>query len=228
MFKNKTVTIVLPAYNEDKTISNFINDLKSLDIYDEIIAVDNNSSDETKNEILKSSVTYINEVNQGFGAALKCGLDIVKTELILVCEPDGSFNAEDSLKLLEKSDYFDAVLTSRTNNKMSLYLKYGNIIYAKVVSLLFNGPKLNDVGSSLRLFRNEHYKIFKDTLKYQGPEFQLELTINLFKLNLNIIEIPVIYKKRVGKSNYTGNFNDSLKVAIKFTKVVIRKFLRFE
>ena len=49
MFKNKTVTIVLPAYNEDKTISNFIKDLKSLDIYDEIIAVDNNSSDETKN-----------------------------------------------------------------------------------------------------------------------------------------------------------------------------------
>ena len=54
MFKNKTVTIVLPAYNEDKTISNFIKDLKSLDIYDEIIAVDNNSSDETKNEIFIS------------------------------------------------------------------------------------------------------------------------------------------------------------------------------
>jgi len=228
MYKNKTVTIVLPAYNEAATISGFIKDLKKLNIFDEIIAVDNCSTDETKSEILKNSVTYSHETNQGFGAALKNGLNLVKTDLTIVCEPDGSFDAKDTIKLLEQSDYFDTVFTSRTDNEMSFYLKYGNIIYAKVLSFLFNGPKLKDVGSSFRLFKNNDYLKFKKSLKYDGPEFQLELTINILRLSLKIIEIPVNYKKRIGKSNYTGTFYDSLKVVTKFTKVVIRKILRFE
>ena len=131
MYKNKSVTVVLPVYNEDKTISKFIGDLKKLKLFDEIIAVDNNSTDNTKNEILSNNITYLTEKKQGFGASLKKGLDNVKTDLIIVCEPDGSFNANDTIKLLKNSEIYDAVFTSRTDNKMNFYLKYGNKIYEK-------------------------------------------------------------------------------------------------
>ena len=228
MYKNKSVTVVLPAYNEGKTISKFIGDLKKLELFDEIIAVDNNSTDNTKNEILSNNITYLTEKKQGFGASLKKGLDNVKTDLIIVCEPDGSFNANDTIKLLKNSEIYDAVFTSRTDNKMNFYLKYGNKIYAKVLSYIFNGPVLNDVGSSLRLFKREDYYKFNNSLKYRGPELQLELTINLINLGLKIIEIPVEYGKREGKSNYTGNFYSSLIIAIRFTKVVIVKLLKFK
>lgn len=227
MYNKKTVTVVLPAYNESKSISNFIEDLNNLNIFEAIIAVDNNSTDNTKSEILKNKAIYISEKKQGFGSCLKRGLDNVKTDLVLVCEPDGSFDATDSLIFLKESEKYDAVFSSRTKN-MTSYLKYGNIIYAAVLSFLFKGPKLTDVGSSFRLFKRKDYDTFKHLLKYHGPEFQLELTIHLLRLKIKILEVSVNYKKRIGKSNYTGSFFNSLKVAIKFTKVVIRSFLKFE
>lgn len=229
MYKNQTLSIILPALNEEKSISNFIVNLKQLNIFDEIICVDNNSTDNTKNEILKNNVTYLFEDKKGYGAAVKKGLNHAKSDLLMVSEPEGSFVAKDALVLLEKLDIFDAVFTSRTfNEHMIFYLKYGNRLYAKFLSLLFNGPKLSDVGSSFRVFKKKNYDLFKNSLKYDGPEFQLELTINLFRQKLKITEIKIEHKPRIGKSHYTGNFFDSSMVVAKFTKVVFLKFFKIE
>ena len=108
----------------------------------------------------------------------------------------------------------------------NIYLKYGNIIYAKLLSFIFGGPSISDVGSSLRLFKKKDLKTFIDDLKSNGPELQLELTINFFKLKIKIIEINVNYSKRLGLSNYTGNFLGSFIVALKFTKIVIIKLFK--
>ncbi len=226
MYNKKTVGIILPAFNEEKSISKFIKELKKLKVFDEIIAVNNNSTDRTRQAIQENNVTYCFEKKKGFGASVKKGLDQCKSDLIIICEPDGSFKSNDCIKLLELSKNYDAVFTTRTNSAMNFYLKYGNKLYAKVLSLLFNGPSLSDVGSSYRLFKKADYNKFKKNLRYYGPEFQLELTINLINQNLKITEIPVYYGKRIGKSNYTGNFYSSLKVAIRFSKVVLLKFFR--
>jgi glycosyltransferase involved in cell wall biosynthesis len=226
MYNAKTVSLVLPAFNEEKSISKFIKSIKKLKFFDEIIIIDNNSTDKTKQVIQDNKVPYYLERKQGFGAAVKKGLDKAKSDLIIICEPDGSFRSRDSIRLLELSEKYDAVFTTRTNSKMNFYLKYGNKLYAKILSLLFNGPKLSDVGSSYRLFKKSDYNKFKTNLKYYGPEFQIELTLNLINQNLRIIEIPVYYGKRFGKSNYTGSFYSSLKVAIRFSKVVLLKFFK--
>jgi len=226
MYNAKTVSLVLPAFNEEKSISKFIKSIKKLKFFDEIIIIDNNSTDKTKQVIQDNKVPYYLERKQGFGAAVKKGLDKAKSDLIIICEPDGSFRSRDSIRLLELSEKYDAVFTTRTNSKMNFYLKYGNKLYAKILSLLFNGPKLSDVGSSYRLFKKSDYNKFKKNLKYCGPEFQIELTLNLINQNLRIIEIPVYYGKRFGKSNYTGNFYSSLKVAIRVSKVVLLKFFK--
>ena len=68
------------------------------------------------------------------------------------------------------------------------YLKYGNIIYAKILSLIFNGPKLSDVGSSLRLFNKKDLDMFQNKLNSDGPELQIELTINLIKQKLKLLK----------------------------------------
>ena len=64
------MSIILPAFNEGKTISDFICDIKRLNFFDEIIAVDNASTDNTKKEILKNDVTYLFEEKKGFGSAV--------------------------------------------------------------------------------------------------------------------------------------------------------------
>ena len=121
MYKNQTLSIILPALNEDQSISNFIVELKKLNIFDEIICVDNNSTDNTKNEIIKNNVTYLFEDKKGYGAAVKKGLNHAKTDLLMISEPEGSFVAKDSLILLSKLDENDAVFTSRTFNKHMIF-----------------------------------------------------------------------------------------------------------
>ena len=222
----KEVSIVLPALNEGKTVGKYIRDLKKLKIFREIIVVDNNSIDNTKEEVLKNNAIYTFEKTKGYGAAVKKGLLLASSKYLMTSEPEGSFNAKDALKILKKLDVYDAVFTSRTSNKMNFYLKYGNIFYAKVLSFLFNGPRLTDVGSTFRVFPKSAFDKFKKKINSVGPEFQIELTINLINEKLNIIEIPISHKKRVGNSHYTGTFFDSLIVAIAFTKIVILKFFK--
>ena len=224
MYKKETVSIILPAFNEGKTISNFICEIKQLNFFDEIIAVDNASTDNTKKEILKNDVTYLFEERKGFGATVKRGLISSSTDIIFICEPDGSFDVKDFFKMIELSNEYDAIFTSRTECINKYYLKYGNILYAKFISLIFKGPVLSDVGSSLRLLRSKDLKKFIKNLNSDGPELQMELNINIMNLNVKIKELPIRYYQRIGKSNYTGNFFSSLKVALKFTKIVLLKF----
>lgn len=224
MYKKETVSIILPAFNEGKTISDFICEIKQLNFFDEIIAVDNASTDNTKKEILKNDVTYLFEEKKGFGSAVKKGLVYSSTDIIFICEPDGSFDVIDFFKMVELSNEYDAIFTSRTKCINKYYLKYGNILYAKLISLIFKGPMLSDVGSSLRLIRSQDLKKFINSLKSDGPELQMELNINIINLNIKIKELQIRYYQRIGKSNYTGNFYSSFKVAVKFTKIVFLKF----
>lgn len=225
MYNNSTTSIILPAFNEGKTISKFIKDLKQLNIFDEIIAVDNFSTDNTEAEIKENNgVKYVFEKEKGFGAAVKTGLNNSTAEIIFICEPDGSFEAQDCLKMIKLSDQYDAIFTSRSNSIKKIYLKYGNIFYAKIISFLFKSQTLSDAGSSLRLLKKKDLDKFIKKLESNGPELQMEITLSLLKLDISMIEIPVNYLQRSGKSNYTGNFISSAIVALKFTKIVFKKY----
>ena len=221
MINEKTYSIVLPAYNEEKSLDKCIKEIKKSNIFSEIICVDNNSTDNTKQIILSNKVTYLNEEIQGFGAAVKKGLDNCKTSHIFICEPDGSFNIDDIKKFLEKNKYYDNVFGSRYSNLNVIYLKFGNLLFAKIITFIFKGPVLTDVGCSFRIIKKTTYSKFMHNIKYTGPEFQVELTLNIIKFSKNIIEIPVNYYQRLGKSNYTGSFFNSSKVALAMLKVII-------
>ena len=84
MHKNQSISIILPVYNEERTISIFIVDLKQLNIFDEIICVDNNSTDNTKNEIIKNNVTYLFEDKKTYGAVVKKGLNHSRIDFLIV------------------------------------------------------------------------------------------------------------------------------------------------
>tara|TARA_A100001015_G_scaffold316937_1_gene432512 strand:- start:964 stop:1644 length:681 start_codon:yes stop_codon:yes gene_type:complete len=223
----KSLSIILPAYNEGQTIGNFIKELKSLNKFEEIICVDNNSKDNTKKEIINNNGKYYLETKKGFGAAVKKGCDVNKSDYFFICEPDASFSVSDVKKFLEKLEQgHEIVFGSRTRNIEKFYLKFGNFIYAKIIQILFNGPNISDVGCSFRLVKKEIYLSFCNDIIFSGPEFQVELTLNLINKYKNIVEIPVKYKERIGSSSYTGNFYSSLKVAISMFKVIILKFLK--
>ena len=168
MYNKKKLSLVLPVYNEEKNIYQAIQDFFSLSLFDEIIVVDNNSSDESKSLIKKTQAKYYKESIQGYGATIRKGLSKTTGDIIVICEPDGTFNAKDTLKLLKHIDNFDCVFGTRTvkkfikkNAKMYFLLRIGNIIVAKFLSFLFPGANLTDVGCTFKVIKRKCYNKIK-------------------------------------------------------------------
>lgn len=229
----KNIDLILPAYNEEESIKKSIEDFYSLNIFKSIIVVDNNSTDDTAKEIKKTKAKYIFEKKQGYGAALIRGLKESRSKFLITCEPDLTFSHKDVYKFLAYLEEFDCVFGSRTSKsliqagaKMSPYLRYGNIIVAKLLEYLFKGPSLTDVGCSYKAFNSDKIKKIINKLKIDGSHFQPELMIRLIELKIKIVEIPVFYLKRKGYSKITYNFYSSLSVAIKMLVVIFTIFFR--
>ena len=114
MWNGKTLSVVLPTYNEKDSIADVINGFAALDVVDEIIVVNNNAAAGTSEEVAKTVAREVIETRQGYGAAIKRGLREADTDLVAVCEPDGTFNPADLHKLLAFLPECDYVIGSRT------------------------------------------------------------------------------------------------------------------
>ena len=229
MFKNKLFSLVLPAYNEESHIKKNIESFYETKIFDEIIVVDNNSTDLTKNEIEKTNAKYLREKIQGYGAALRRGMEASMGDYIVLCEPDSTFSAKDIYKFLAYIDDFDCIFGTRTTKslihksaKMQFSLRLGNILVAKVLEYLFFGPTLSDVGCTFKVISRQSYEKIRNNLTVIGSEFQPELMINLILKKVKILEIPVNYLEREGKSKITYNFTSSSVLGFKMLLLIFK------
>jgi glycosyltransferase involved in cell wall biosynthesis len=211
MYKDQKISVVIPAYNEEEGIFRFIKSVEDLNFIDEIIAVDNNSSDNTKTEILKTSATYIFEEIPGYGSALKRGMREAGGNIIITTEPDGTFSAHDFEKLLAYSNQFPVVLGTRTSSNliwsgayMPNWVRFGNLFCAKTMEFLFNGPNLTDVGCTMKAIKRAEYETVASKLKVNGSSFSPHFMMICLNEKFRIIEIPVQYLPRIGKSKITG------------------------
>jgi glycosyltransferase involved in cell wall biosynthesis len=205
VWNNRKISVILPAYNEEPNIAAAVAAFRALSLADEIIVVDNNSSDRTAQKALGAGARVVPEPRQGFGCALRRGMAEAEGDLLVLCEPDGTFEARDLHKLLSYSDDFDRVLGTRTtqgriwkgaNRKPSLRL--GNLAVAKLLELFFGGPSLSDCGCTFRLLTRRAYQTIGRHLTVEGSHFLPEMVIYGLVRRLRIIEIPVNYRGRIG------------------------------
>ena len=232
MWKDKTVCVILPAFNEGDNIKNAIEEFNENPFVDDVIVVDNKSTDNTKREILKTEAEYIYEEIPGYGSALCRGLSEATSDLIITCEPDGTFRADDLIKLLVYSDDYDVVFGTRTSKycvwdgaNMNWFLRYGNWAVAKFLEYLFNGPSLTDVGCTFKLINKKTLYKIKNTFKVKGSHFQPEFMINSILAAKKVVEIPVDYLPRIGYSKITGNILTAFKLGnVMIFYILFRRF----
>lgn len=229
MWKNKKVSVVFSTYREKKSIRKFIEDCFATGYVDEVIAVNNNAEKGTDEEIKKTKAKLYYEPKQGFGAGYQTALRHSTGDLIIMSEPDGTFEAKDILKLLTYSDDFDVVQGTRTTQatimkdaNMGLFLKWGNWFIAKIIEILFSTTHLCDSGCTYRLMSRKAYEKIKKQFTIYSLEFNTELTILYIKNKLRTIEIPIHYLKRVGKSSVTGSFFKSLYLGLIMIRLVLK------
>jgi glycosyltransferase involved in cell wall biosynthesis len=229
MWNSKTVSVVFPAYNEEDNIGIAVKDFLSVGIVDEVVVVNNNSRDRTAERALAAGARVVTETTQGYGAALRRGLREASGEHVILAEPDGTFVGNDVVKLLAYAQDFDMVCGTRTTREliwaeanMGWFLRIGNIVVAKLVQYLFNGPSLSDCGCTMRLINRAALPRIVDKLTVNASHFLPEMVILALQNGLRIIEIPVNYRGRVGESKITGTLKGTLKTGTNMIRLIFR------
>lgn len=235
MWNNKRISIVFPAYNEEENIKEAVEDFFSTGIVDEIIIVDNNSKDRTAQEVRKTKAQLIFEEKQGYGYALQRGLREATGDFIITTEPDGTFMGKDIFKLLAYTDDFDCIFGTRTSKEciwdganMNWFLRIGNVVVAKLLEYLHNGPCLTDVGCTMKLIKKEALSKIIDKFTVGKSHFSPEFMILCIIHKIKCVEIPVNYCSRIGNSKITGQFWKAFKLGWIMIGLIISYKLRIK
>lgn len=231
MYKNKKVSVVFGTYNEAGSIRQMIDEYFATGVVDEVIAVDNHALGNTKEEILKTKAKRVVEDRQGYGFAYMRSLSESTGDLVFMTEVDGTFDPKDIHKFLLYSDDFPIVFGTRTSRAsiwsgafMPFPVRFANWLWAKVIEVLYNGPTLTDVGCTCKLVSREVLERIKPLFPMSegGPKWSPEFMIWTLKLGYNPIEIPVMYKPRVGSSSYTGSVKKAAILGFKMLPLIIK------
>ena len=211
------VSVIIPAYNEEKSINDTINEiikvLKKNNLYkgSEIIVIDDGSIDKTKDIISKKEVIVLsNPTNMGYGYSLKKGIKKAKNETIIITDADMTYPFSDIPKMLkEKEKGFDLVVGARTGKyyKKSILKNILRRILRRVVEFT-TGKKIRDINSGLRIFdKSTVIKFFPKLCNTFS--FTTTQTLAYFMNSLSVCYIDIDYRKRVGKSKIKL-FRDSI------------------
>lgn len=229
MHFGQSVSVVFPAYNEEAGITEAVSTFLAADAVDEVVVVDNNSRDRTAELAAAAGARVVQETRQGYGFALRRGLAEAEGDLVILSEPDGTFSADDVYKLLAYSGDVELVLGTRTTREliweaanMGWFLRTGNWVVAKALEFLFDTPSLTDVGCTMRLVRRDALERFREKLTVGSSHFLPEMVV-LARLNgVSMLEVPVNYRSRSGKSKITGNLKGTLVTGANMIALILR------
>jgi len=235
MHKGKKISLILPTYNERDSIKKVILDFESLNIIDEIIVINNNASAGTSEEVAQTNAIEIIETKQGYGSAIRRGFKEATGDLIVVCEPDDTFQAIDVFKLLVYIEDVSIVYGSRTSKQfiweganMGWFLKWGNWATAKIIVLLFNTNSLTDVGCTYRIITKDALEKLDGQFTVNSNFFGPEMMILGFRNKISSVQIPINYKARVGISSVTGNLSKAFVLGVKMNILIVAMKFKME
>lgn len=212
MWQGQTVSVILPTYNEKDSIAECIRDFRATGVVDEVLVVNNNAAPGTSEEVAGTGAREVIETTQGYGNAIQRGFREARGDLLVVCEPDGTFFAKDIWKLLAYAGECDVVYGTRTTDEfiwtganMGFFLKWGNYVVAKMMEFLFNTVHLSDVGCTYRLVRRPAATQMGHYFTVGGSHFGPEMMLVSIIMRARLVQVPVNYRTRVGVSAVTGN-----------------------
>lgn len=229
--KNPLISIILPLYNEEKSVKNVI-DLIPNDIDHEVILVDDGSTDESIENVKKVNNKYIkiikHEQNKGYGAALLTGFNYASGDIIVTIDSDGQHNPKEIPNIIEPiiNKNADMVIGSRylgeTLYPIPLHIKIGEYFIKKALRLLYNQEICNNQ-SGFRAFHKSILAQFGEFYDY-GMVFSTELLLKTLEIQKKIIEVPISLKPRIYGTSYVKLARILIKILTCVTIYGLRKF----
>jgi glycosyltransferase involved in cell wall biosynthesis len=229
VWHGESLAVILPTYNEAESIGECIRGFEKLGIVDEIIVVNNNAHPDTSPSVADTTAREIFERRQGYGAAIQRGIAETDADLVCVCEPDGTFDPADILKLLPFLTDSDVVFGSRTvqifilnGANMGPFLRWGNYFVAKLIEVLFNTAYLSDVGCTFRVMHRRALDRIAPAFDRHDSAFGLEMMLHVVQMRVPFVQVPVRYLPRVGVSAVTGDTRKAVKLGLHMIALVLR------
>lgn len=204
----KTCAVIIPVYNEEQAIEETVTRIQGIcpmvrGYQFEIICINDGSSDGTAAVLARlQGITVItHEVNRGYGAALRTGLDYCSQEWIFITDADGTYPLGDLPNLLAGAENADMVVGNREGQGISSSPAHrlARWILRKMVHGL-TSVMVPDLNSGMRVFRKSLYQEFRHLLP-MGFSFTTTLTVASLYSGRRVHYIPINYERRVGKSN---------------------------
>jgi glycosyltransferase involved in cell wall biosynthesis len=212
--ENKSLSIVFPAYNEEKNIEETLSDAyKFADKHFkdfEIIVVNDGSKDKTAEKVENISKKHKkvkllnNSKNLGYGATVWKGLKAAKKELIFFSDADRQFNLKEIANIIEHVGEYDVVIGYRRKRQDSFLRKLNAWGWKLLIRLVLN-LKIRDIDCAFKLFRNQVVQEIK--VESTGATFSAELIYNIKKSGFKIKEIGVSHFPRVAGSPTGAKFS---------------------
>jgi glycosyltransferase involved in cell wall biosynthesis len=228
VYKGKSVSVLLPTYNEKDSIRECIQAFERIELVDEVLVVNNNAAEGTSEEVAQTAAIEVFESRQGYGSAIVRGLKEAHGDLVCICEPDGTFDPHDIFKMLPYSEDVDIVYGTRTvgefiwqDANMGWFIRLGNWMVAKLMEVIFNTNSLSDVGCTLRLLNRKAVETLLPMFREMGNCLGAEMMCLSRIVKLRSVQIPVNYKERVGVSSVTGQRSAAVGVGLRMIWVIL-------
>lgn len=216
--------IIIPAYNEERSIPRVIRDIpKALVRRKRILVIDNNSSDKTAKVADMEGATVLKEPRQGYGYACLKGIEYIKSksrdpEMVVFLDADYSDYPQELPKVIGPimAGEADLVIGSRALGKrekgsMTPQQLFGNWLATKLIKWLY-GVTYTDLGP----FRAIRYKTLLDMdMQDKTYGWTVEMQLKAAKMGVKVKEVPVSYRKRIGVSKVSGTVKGTIMAGYK-------------
>lgn len=217
MHKKPIIDVIIPAYNEEKSIAKVIGDIPN-DLVRNVIVCNNNSSDNTKDVAINAGAIVVDALQKGYGYACLQGIEYAKSQNIqpdIVVFLDGDYSdfPEEMVELIKPitNHNTDLVIGSRAlgnleKGSMTPQQIFGNWLATTLIKMIYR-YEFTDLGP----FRAIKYdKLIDIDMKDEDFGWTVEMQVKAAKYKLKCQEIPVRYRKRIGKSKISGTVKGTI------------------
>lgn len=225
----KSVSIIIPAFNEENGIGEVIREIPK-DIVKEIIVVNNASTDQTEKIAIAAGATVLREPVPGYGRACLKGIDYLKKstvqpDIVVFLDADHSdYPGEMGLLIaLIKDDRADLVIGSRAlgereRGAMTPQQIFGNWLATRLLKLLY-GVRFTDLGPFRAIRFN---KLMELDMQDKTYGWTVEMQLKAAKMGFRCAEVPVRYRRRIGFSKISGTVKGTVMAGYKIITTIFK------
>lgn len=225
------VDVIIPAFNEENAVSNVLQEIPA-NCVREVVVVNNNSNDQTRQKALEQGATVLDEPRQGYGYACLKGIAHLKAktippDVVVFLDADYSDYPEELSLLVDAlvAQNVDMVIGSRAlgnrqRGSMTPQQIFGNWLATSLIHRLY-GVRYTDLGP----FRAIRYDtLLRLSMQDTTYGWTVEMQLKVAKMGYKVAEVPVRYKVRIGHSKVSGTLKGTLLAGYKILSWIFKYY----